>query len=74
MLRTLKDDEVVRPASANRNTVEALAEPGLIIPAKSRNPLKIVWRTRSVGSKATITVSITSSPCIRPYMLLSFPR
>ena len=47
VLRSLKDDEVVRPASANRNTVEALAERGLITHAKSRNPLKIVWRARS---------------------------
>lgn len=44
VLRRLKDDEVVRPASANRNTVKALEERGLIRPGKSRDPLTIVWR------------------------------
>ena len=44
VLRSLKDGEVVRPASANRNTVKALEERGLIAPAKSSDPLKIVWR------------------------------
>jgi hypothetical protein len=43
LLRRLKDDEVIRPASANRNTVKALEERGLIGPAKSSDPLKIVW-------------------------------
>lgn len=47
VLRSLKGDEVIRPASANRSTVEALAEHGFITQAKSRDPLKIVWRTRS---------------------------
>jgi len=37
-LRRLKDDEVVRPASANRNTVKALEERGLISSGKSRAP------------------------------------
>jgi hypothetical protein len=45
--RSLKGDEVLRPASANRNTVEALAERGLITQAKNRDPLKIVWCKRS---------------------------
>jgi hypothetical protein len=40
----LKDDSVVRPASANRSTVEALEERGLIAQGKSADPLKIVWR------------------------------
>jgi hypothetical protein len=44
LLRRLKDDEVIRPASANRNTVKALDERGFIGPAKSGDPLRIVWR------------------------------
>lgn len=50
VLRSFKDDEVVRPTSANRNTVEALAERGLITQAKSSDPLKIVWRAPSAGT------------------------
>jgi hypothetical protein len=50
VLRNSKDDEVIRPASANRNTVNALQKRGLITPAKSRNPLKIVWQTKDPGS------------------------
>ena len=46
VLRNLKDDEVLRPASANRNTVKALEEQGLISQVKSRDPLKITWHTR----------------------------
>jgi ParB family chromosome partitioning protein len=38
VLRRLKDDEVVRPASAKRNTVKALEERGLISSGKSRAP------------------------------------
>lgn len=34
VLRRLKDDEVVRPASANFNTVKALDVRGLIVPRK----------------------------------------
>ena len=44
VLRNLKDDSVVRPASANRSTIEALGRRGLIAPGKSRDPLRIVWR------------------------------
>lgn len=47
VLRKLNDDEVVRPASANRNTVKALEERRLITQARSRDPLKIVRRSRS---------------------------
>ena len=43
-LRNLKNDEVVRPVFANRNTVKALEECGLIAQGKSSDPLKIVWR------------------------------
>jgi hypothetical protein len=41
-----KGEEVVRPAAANRNTLKALEERGLIGPGKSHDPLKIVWRIR----------------------------
>jgi hypothetical protein len=44
VLRNLKDNSVVRPASANRSTIEALGKRGLIAPVKSRDPLRIVWR------------------------------
>jgi hypothetical protein len=44
ILRRLKDNEVIRPLSANRSTVEAMKERGLITPDKGRDPLTIVWR------------------------------
>jgi hypothetical protein len=44
VLRRLKDDEVVRPPSANRNTIKSMEERGLISQGKSRDPLQIVWR------------------------------
>ena len=44
VLRRLKDDEVIRPASANRNTVKALEEHGLIVPGKGGDLLTIGWR------------------------------
>lgn len=44
VLRKQGGEEVIRPASANRNTVQALKERGLITEAKSHDPLKIVWR------------------------------
>ena len=47
VLRSLEGDEVIRAASANRSTVEALAGRELITQVKSRDSLKIVWRTRS---------------------------
>jgi hypothetical protein len=50
-LRRLKDDEVVRPASANRNTVKALEERGLISSGKSRDPLTIAWRIKTKAKK-----------------------
>jgi hypothetical protein len=37
-LRRLKDDEVVRPASANRNTVKPLEERSLISAGKGPDP------------------------------------
>ena len=45
MLRRLKDDEVVRPLSANRNTIKALEERGLIHSGKGRDPLTMAWHT-----------------------------
>jgi hypothetical protein len=45
VLRNAKDDSVMR-ASANRNTVKALEERGLIEKAKSRDPLIMVWRLK----------------------------
>jgi len=51
VLRRLKDDEVVRPASANRNTVKALEERGLISSGKSRDPLMIAWHIKTTAKK-----------------------
>lgn len=45
VLRRMKDDEF-RSASANRNTIKALEERGLIVPGKGRDPLTIVWRLK----------------------------
>ena len=44
VLRRSKDNEEVRPLSANRNTIKAVEQRGLISPAKGRDPLTIVWR------------------------------
>jgi hypothetical protein len=44
VLRRLKDDEVIRPLSANASTVKALEERSLIHAGKGRDPLTIVWR------------------------------
>jgi hypothetical protein len=43
ILHRLKDDEVVRPLSANRNTVKALEDRGLIHSGKGNDPLAMVW-------------------------------
>lgn len=51
VLRRLKDDEVVRPASANRNTVKALEERGLISSGKSRAALTIAWHIKKKAKK-----------------------
>jgi hypothetical protein len=53
-LRRLKDkddEEVVRPASANRNTVKALEDRGLISSTKARDPLTILWRIKARSQK-----------------------
>lgn len=41
--RLKKDDEVIRPLSANRNTIKALEERGLIHSGKGRDLLTMVW-------------------------------
>ena len=43
VLRRLKDNEEIRPLSANRNTIKAMEQRGLICPGKNRDPLTIVW-------------------------------
>jgi len=42
----LKDNEEIRPLSANRNTVKALERRGLISPGKGRDALTIAWRLK----------------------------
>lgn len=51
VLRRLKDDEVIRPASANRGTIKAMEERGLISPVKGREPLTVVWRLKKEAKK-----------------------
>jgi hypothetical protein len=46
ILRHLKDNEEIRPLSANRNTIKALEQRGLISPGKGRDLLTIVWRVK----------------------------
>ena len=42
----LKDNEEMRPLSANRNTIKAMEQRGLISPSKGRDPLTIMWRLK----------------------------
>jgi hypothetical protein len=44
ILRRPKDNEVIRPMSANRNSIKAMEQRGLISPGKGRDPLTIVRR------------------------------
>ena len=46
ILRRLKDNEEVRSLSANRNTVKAMEQRGLISPGKGRDPLTIMWHLK----------------------------
>ena len=46
VLRRSKDNEEIRPLSANRNTIKALEQRGLISPGKGRDPLTVVWRLK----------------------------
>src|ERR1035438_10366720 len=41
ILRRLKDNEEIRPLSANRNTIKAMEQRGLIRPGNGRDPLTI---------------------------------
>jgi hypothetical protein len=42
----MKDNEEIRPLSANRNTIKAMEQRGLITPGKGRDPLTILWRLK----------------------------
>ena len=46
ILQRSKDNEEIRPLSANRNTIKALEQRGLISPGKGRDALTIVWRLK----------------------------
>ena len=46
VLRRFQDNEGIRPLSANRNTIKAMEQRGLISPGKGRDPLTIVWRLK----------------------------
>ena len=46
VLWRFKDNEQIRPLSANRNTIKALEQRGVISPGKGRDPLTIVWRLK----------------------------
>ena len=46
ILRRLKDNEEVRPLSANRNSVKAMEQRGLISPGKGRDLLTTLWRLK----------------------------
>jgi hypothetical protein len=46
VLVRLKDNQEIRPLSANRNTVKAMERRGLISPGKGRDPLTIGWRLK----------------------------
>jgi hypothetical protein len=49
VLRKLKNDKAIRPLSANRNSIKALQERGLIAPGKGRDPLTISWRLKKTS-------------------------
>lgn len=44
VLRNSKKDEVIRPVSVNRHTIETLRDRGLIKSSKGKEPLTIIWR------------------------------
>ena len=46
VLRRLKDNEEIRPLSANRSTIKTLEQRGFISPGKGRDLLTIVWRLK----------------------------
>ncbi len=43
VLRNLKDGEVIRPVSVNRNTIKILEERELIKRGKGKEPLTVIW-------------------------------
>ena len=45
-LQLRKGNEIRRPAAANRNTIKALEERGLIVAGKGDDPLATVWRAK----------------------------
>jgi len=49
VLRRLKDDELIRPVSANASSVKSLEQRGLIHAGKGQDPLTIVWRLGKQG-------------------------
>jgi len=51
VLRRLRDDEVLRPPSANRSTIKSMQERGLITETDTRDPLKIIWRANKKVKK-----------------------
>jgi hypothetical protein len=55
LLRHMEDKQVIRPLSATQNTVKALEERGLIVPAKGAEGLSVTWRlsknTRTTKSR-----------------------
>jgi hypothetical protein len=46
VLRRLRDNEEIRPLSANRNTIKAMERRGLIRPGRGPDLLTIVWRLK----------------------------
>jgi hypothetical protein len=46
VLRRLRDNEEIRPLSANRNTIKAMERRGLITPGRGPDLLTIVWRLK----------------------------
>jgi hypothetical protein len=46
VLLRLKDNEEIRPLSANRNTINAMEQRGLITPGKGRDLLTIAWHLK----------------------------
>ncbi len=46
VLRRLKNNEEIRPLSANRNTIKAMERRGLITPGSGRDLLTIGWRLK----------------------------
>jgi hypothetical protein len=51
LLRGGKDQEVIRPLSATQNTVKSLQDRRLIAPAKSPDPLRILWQLQKAKQK-----------------------